>query len=1056
MKLKFYHGLANAPHNETLMLEATRHLDESPANKVFYLVPNAIKFDKEIEILQELRRAKNLSATFRLQIFSFERLAWYFLQNTNLIKNTNLSANAKTMLFTKVVREQKLGIFAKESRKKGFIDRVVKLYDEFTKGRITTCDIEEFRTSEQNLTDKLADIRTIFAAYENALVTYEQSQLTNVEILINHLENAGIDLTGNLIIIDSFSRFNATEQKLIEVLLKRGASVVVDLITDNKSNLFKYANDTYDNFNKTFSRTFENRKIEASQPPSNLETYWIHNGLAHITNHYDATETQENIEIYEADNITLEINFVAKKIRHLIANGARYKDIKIVMRDVEKYQNIIPPIFKINDIPLDLTKKEKVKSHALTQFITSLFKIKTNYYRAHDVFSLLKTELLIPQNLTTKEFRAQIDKTENVVISYGYEGSDFTRQQDWVYNKREISDDDIYATTESDIERDVSNQIRNFLKDTLEPFYADLNQAETGQEAAKIFYEFLINAGIENQVKNLRDLMLEKNELERSRSFELLWASICDLLDEYTSIFGADPFDFKEFADIITTALDSLEFGQVPINLDCVTITKLDLIRPNQAKYIFALGLTDSEFPQIEQKQRLLNEVELEVFSRTINDKNKEKFLNDNYESTLARDPLIAYLLFKSATEKLTLTYPTSIDGAKSVATSPYIRQISSHINIPINKIKAIHPSDNQTEILDNVSTYRVLINDFVSLHQQIQSDANFANYKVFHHLATRASQNPWAAKIGRSMRYKNEPAKLKTDLYGTDIITSVSKLEQFYGCSYQHFINAGLNLKEREILDLDSRVIGNFLHAALDQFFKTGNTEEALKTVLSQRQFEILKRNKRMNYLSYKLSNVIRRVTQIIKQQDAQTLFKTVDTEAAFGRSIHGAGKLKGLPPFQLDPTHQLSMHGIIDRITLNEKENQAQIIDYKSSARKFDETDAANGLALQLITYLDVVTTNLDYKANSAKYFHMHEEILDFSKLTAKQKADIPQAYLDEYKMKGVDITGPEIFEQNRNLIQRAGEKIITGEIEINPAKKQTCEFCKFKGICKIEGGK
>ena len=64
----------------------------------------------------------------------------------------------------------------------------------------------------------------------------------------------------------------------------------------------------------------------------------------------------------------------------------------------------------------------------------------------------------------------------------------------------------------------------------------------------------------------------------------------------------------------------------------------------------------------------------------------------------------------------------------------------------------------------------------------------------------------------------------------------------------------------------------------------------------------------------------------------------------------------------FSLPNGVKMEVVGRIDRVDKAEDENGTflRIIDYKSSSKALDLTEVYYGLALQMLTYLDVVTSN------------------------------------------------------------------------------------------------
>ena len=176
--------------------------------------------------------------------------------------------------------------------------------------------------------------------------------------------------------------------------------------------------------------------------------------------------------------------------------------------------------------------------------------------------------------------------------------------------------------------------------------------------------------------------------------------------------------------------------------------------------------------------------------------------------------------------------------------------------------------------------------------------------------------------------------------------------------------------------------------------------------------------------------------------------------------------------------------------------------MIDYKSSPHSFNVADAYYGIALQLITYLDVAVTDFseakgkEIKPAGAYYLHVHNPVLKDSKNIEKDMlkayqydglfAKEPELYdqldqslqekessllfpikkdkngqtviVSQSKDKFYDLSEIDILRQyNREKIQKAGNQIVSGEIKLNPTYKDNqriaCQYCPFRSVCKFD---
>src|SRR5699024_4988216 len=71
-----------------------------------------------------------------------------------------------------------------------------------------------------------------------------------------------------------------------------------------------------------------------------------------------------------------------------------------------------------------------------------------------------------------------------------------------------------------------------------------------------------------------------------------------------------------------------------------------------------------------------------------------------------------------------------------------------------------------------------------------------------------------------QSLYYKNKPIPLTPEtveqLYPQQVKTSVSRLEMYHRCSFQHYAQYNLGLEERRTFTLDAPDIGQLFHEAL------------------------------------------------------------------------------------------------------------------------------------------------------------------------------------------------------------------------------------------------
>ena len=202
--------------------------------------------------------------------------------------------------------------------------------------------------------------------------------------------------------------------------------------------------------------------------------------------------------------------------------------------------------------------------------------------------------------------------------------------------------------------------------------------------------------------------------------------------------------------------------------------------------------------------------------------------------------------------------------------------------------------------------------------------------------------------------------------LFRTDV-TSISRLERYAACPYQHFIDYGLRPLQQETYDFDSAEAGSFFHAALDRFMKTAGEEaewpglrdeqvdgmmDAICAELTEEWEDTPLREDAMGI--WQGEEYLRRIhhaARVLTRFAANSDFRTIATEQSFGKG-------EGLPPLtlRLQDGSEVRLQGIIDRIDTYENGEGIwlRIVDNKSAFKKPDPAKMEDGEQLQLMIYL------------------------------------------------------------------------------------------------------
>ncbi|SEK39478.1 DNA helicase/exodeoxyribonuclease V, subunit B [Carnobacterium iners] len=1087
MGLQFILGRANRDKRGFMLDEIATTLNTNKQAKVFYLVPDHIKFEAEMTVLEKIGERppfneNKMMGMMNLQVFSFNRLAWYWLQDTDIFIKPQLTSSGLSMLVRKLLidYEQQLVIYRGEVRKTGFVQQLTDLFLELRTGRISQDDlaglIHQLGSSPQEVDFqlKLKDISLLYQAFDASLMGKYVETEDIMTALIKKLQE--VDLSETIIYIESYFRFTAQEQALILALMHSAKKVTISLTLDKgypsekpgMHELFQAAGETYYKLYQ-LARTEHIpvapdrliQQIDASycEELNQLEDFWVESTkLSPIDFNLKKQQLpmDDCVKIWVAEDKQAEVSHVAKEIRKMIKSEKyRYKDILILTRNTQDYLTILGPIFAENGIETFIDSADLMTQHPLVELIDAILTIKRKNWRYTDVMRLLRTELFIPELSSelpvdrktriqsiqnqVNQFRNKIDLTENVVLAYGYEGYQWTMKEPWHYTKFYYDDTDFQSDSDQRIEN-TANQVRFLLKNALLPFFAQLEKAKTGADAAKILYLFLEKIGVDTQLTFWRDQAIESNDLETAKKHEQIWAVLLQLLDEYVEVLGEESFEMESFQAILSAGFENASYSIVPPNIDQVIFSGLEGTRIATAKITFLLGMTDVHMPAKSENKSMLTNEDRTFFSEFLA---SGKYLKPSSEDLMASEPFIAYNAFLDSSEQLIFSYPLNSDSKETAKLSPYLERIGKQFSLPIQfKGSEISSIENPTpkETLSFIGTKQSTMSQLLLVLRKEQDkkgelspfwkgvycyfkrDKNLA--LPFHHLLT-------------SLVKKNIPHPLKseiaTSLYGKDLYLSVSRLETFYADPYNHFLQYGLKLKERDRFGLSPAGTGEFFHDALDQLFKSlltreltlANldtetieliTDEVLAVLFKKPKFSILSASNRMKFIRSQLSQTIKRMVWALGNQSRRTNMKTVQTEVLFGQLANQKG-IEGLS-FPLNNGGTLFIRGKIDRVDAVEVENQhyLSVVDYKSSAHKFNYFEAYYGLAMQMITYLDTALSNAtELIGHSAKpvgafYVHVKNPFIKETKITDEES--IATEFLKEFKLDGLLLEEEELL--------------------------------------------
>jgi len=1153
MSLGFILGTAAMDHQQAMVERLATDMKQYPDDQFYYLVPNHIKFESELDILSRLGKLTgdetHLYAQSKLQVLSFSRLAWFFLRNSASYQVPRISTNGLNMLVFQIMKKHQgeLKLYAGEADQAGFVGEVTRQLEELKQANINAADLanlaDEMPRNNQTLTAKLHDLVIIYREYEMSIAGEYLGNSEMYQQLTDYINSN--DFSHVHIYLDRFSQFTASEQNIATALIKQAKSVVMSLILDQPA-AYKLpdTNDMFIEAGKLYQRLYNVADIyqihhefdvyaKVSRVTSDLkivEKLLIADAkMAKIS--VTSLENKNSLKLFTADSRLTELRQVARQIRQLVATGEyRYRDFLILTKHMDVYSSAIAPTFKQFDIPIFNDHEKLMNDHPLVALLNALFAVKNHYYRHSDVMQLLKTDLLIPQidnaAMPVDQFQDALSITENWLLKTGFHGDAWFRKADWQYFQFRDSDQGIKSDK---VERatDQINLIRNYVKNILPPFYKKLDVAASGQEAATILYQFLVEAGVDEQLTLWYQEQNDAGNLEIADQAQQVWQTFCGILDEYVAILGDQPFDVDDFSNLMQAGFDSATYSQIPSTLDQVVMSEIGIVQSQKKRVVFIVGATDQVMPEASSTQLLLSDQDKTAFDGLLDD---QQFLPTGNFEQLINESFVNYLAFMNGSERLIISCATMDDDGHDYKMSPYSLSMINQFGLHVDEYQSVPPID-EAPIYQYVGTAASTLSSLVRI-ERLAIDLKTIKNGAWRYIDNYLKQRPeFAWRYQQSMgglNYKNQPIVLKPaiveGLYGDTIRTSVSKLEEFYQNEYAYFLKFGLKLQERDEFELTAADSGELFHSVLDAFLKElANQHQTIRTItvdqinemipqitqemMQQPQFMILNSSQRMNYIGRQLQATLLQVAQILKQQSTRSRMDPYQTEVMFG-DMQGQMGIPGLN-FDLENGKQVRVRGKIDRIDtmMTNQQQYAGIVDYKSGQKTIKFAEVYAGLAMQMMTYLNVLKSDAsqlklkDSHLASALYLHIQnptfklqdmKDNLETEMLKANKYkgilvsdrellSDIDMSMDDEtigsssvfpFGLKKADKNGNNyradsslvttdelliLLDRNEERIVNAPNRIFAGSVELNPARynqKQTAlQYSPYKDIFQFD---
>ena len=1115
MSLRFCFGPSGAGKSHRIYEEIMQRAAEEPGRNFLIIVPDQFTMQTQKDLVMRSDR----DGILNIDVLSFGRLSHRILEEVGTKEMPVLDDTGKSLVLQKVAADLKEQLPAMGSllHKQGYIHEVKSAISEFMQYGISTQDMDKLITSAQKrgaLAMKLKDLKTLYRGFQDYIRDHFITTEETLDVLRRSLSKSKI-LKGSVVVFDGFTGFTPIQNRLIQELMRVCAETIVTVTIgvgedpykmDGEQKLFHLSKKTVADLEKLAAEAEVERgeDLFVKGGPNRFAKapalHYLEQNLFRYQYEPYAGEQQE-IHMFEALSPREEVHQTALYIRHLIREqGMTYRDIAVVIGDLEGYASYVETEFGQLEIPCFLDRTRGIVLNPMIEYIKSALQLYIKDFSYDTVFHFLRSGM-------ADISREEIDELENYVIRTGARGYRtysrlFTRRTEELQGNAEGSE----QAEEKTMER--LNRIRQQFMDAVEILH--MGSQEKAGDYVSHLYDFLEQNQVQQKLLNYQQQFEKEGDLSRAREYAQIYRLVMDLLDQVYELLGEEEISRQEFADILEAGFGEITVGTIPQNVDRIVVGDMERTRLKQVKVLFFLGVNDGNIPKNASKGGIISDMDREFLIES----GTEMSPSPRQQMYIQR--LYLYLNMTKPSEQLYLSYAKVNSEGKGIRPSYLIDTVrklfpAMSVEYPQNRSRLEQIEGRQEGARYLAEELREYVEG--TLPEEERQDF-YLMYRAYE--ADAAGRDLLTRAAFRRYRESGLSRIVARALYGQQLENSVSRLETYAACACRHFLQYGLSLQEREEFGFEASDMGTVYHAVLENFagklaesnltwwdftedFAAKAVKESVEAYAATYGETVLYSSARNEYAITRMSRILTRTVLTLQKHLKQGSFQPDDYELSFRFA-------EDLDSIHVDLSEDEKMHlqGRIDRIDVSEDAEHVyvKVIDYKSGNRKFDLAALYYGLQLQLVVYMNAAMEMESRKHPDKEivpaallYYHIDDPTIETPvELTDEQ---INEQILAKLRMNGVVNSDPEVVErldrymQDKSVvipvekkkdgsfsarsgvlsreemqlissyvdakIRSIGREILDGKIAANPYEKgneEACTYCAYKKVCGFDG--
>lgn len=1042
------------------------------------LVPEQFTLAAERELMDRL----HLRGMFALEVLSPSRLYEHILSDAGRDAREPLSAPGRRMAVSQALErlEDKLPYYGSIMHRRGFVEKLSALITDLKRGGLAPDALLAYAEGLEGglQKEKLSDLAKIYAQYDAVLKDRFSDSEDQLSYIASKLGSSSYLKHKHLYVYG----FDTLPEQLMRLLCSAAPlceSLTIALICDGVSaldgELFAPIRQGIARFGAMLKQDGIDMQVISLPAEPLCHTEAI--------DHLDKTlfvhppkmfaQTPDSVFLFSGLSPYEEATLVSRQILRLLENGMDIEKIAVLYPESGGYEFAVSAALTDSGLPFYTDHQLPALSHGLVRFLLSALRAMAEGFRNRDMLGMLKS------GYAPFTFEESCE-LENYARSFGID------RKRWI----------VPFTRGEAAQREHCEALRLRLVEPLLKARQALVDARDAASSLTAAFQLLTDIGAYETLQREEEELLQNGFTARANQNSQIWQTILSLMDQLVKLGGTSRVPLKHIATRLECGFAAVTLASLPPAGGMLHAGALGHLLTEEAEAVFLLGLNDGLLTRATDS--LLS---AEERARTQTDTGCFLGLTDENRTLLAKLDLKRAMTLPS--RYLFTSYArTSADGAA-------LRPLSLLETFQ----KKLFPSLNPSPVSENelpMSATQALGQLSVLMRANLDGAGEWnAQWQERLQTLMRSSDTqPEAMRLLRSLGYDGSAQPIAAEqaraLFGENVL-SVSRLEQFAECPFKHFVTYGLRPHILREWKIDPIETGTFYHAGLNNFARIARREkdfphlpserietmaqEAIEPLIDEMMQGPMGDGDRSQARFAFARNAIRRAALTLSNHLAAGKFSLYRTEASFGYE-------GGMPPIVLilPDGREVALRGRIDRIDRYDAPDAVylRVIDYKSSRLDLDTARTWWGLQLQLMLYLDVVTSAIPgAKPAGAFYFYVADPLVesetdarevaesklrevlhlrgitlsDVEIVTAMDEGEVPcvlpPLYLKSGQLKKTakalsmdELTA--LITHAREVAASLADELFSGKTAISPTRdsaRAACDMCDYRTVCHFD---